>query len=242
MTRKLKVDFFKVVLPDDFSDSFESVLNAVNVSPNDHTRNAIRNACPFRLQEAWQTEDCWKGEMIRIRMDQLPIKAKLSGDVSSIDLEDDEGIGEETAFLYHVPTRVLTIQRNRYGVSAGVFAWYFEKKGSVESIELQPILQKDGLQRLANIKDVRKLSLNIAGTENMAVFKDSGKSVESMLSLIDQCKSPNLTLTFSMGKQQGSLEWAKSFAQSFAKLNQQEKALFTSLKYREKPRMGKSQF
>ncbi len=221
MTRKLKVDFFKVVLPDDFSDSFESVLNAVNVSPNDHTRNAIRNACPFRLQEAWQTEDCWKGEMIRIRMDQLPIKAKLSGDVSSIDLEDDEGIGEETAFLYHVPTRVLTIQRNRYGVSAGVFAWYFEKKGSVESIELQPILQKDGLQRLANIKDVRKLSLNIAGTENMAVFKDSGKSVESMLSLIDQCKSPNLTLTFSMGKQQGSLEWAKSFAQSFAKLNQQ---------------------
>ena len=106
MFRKLKMDFLKVVLPDEFPRSFESVLNAVNVSPKDDARNAIRNDCPFRLQEARQTGDYWKGEMIRIRMDQLPIKAKLSGDISSIDLEDDEGIGEETAFLYHVPTSV----------------------------------------------------------------------------------------------------------------------------------------
>lgn len=221
MTRKLKVDFFKVVLPDDFPHPFEYVLNAVNDSPNNDTRNAIRNACPFRLQEAWQTRDCWKGEMIRIRMDQLPIKAKLSGDLSSIDLEDDEGIGEETAFLYHVPTKVLTIQRNRYGVPAGVFAWYFEEKGSVESIELQPILQKDGLQRLADMKVVRKMSLNIAGVENMTAFKGLGQGVESMLGLMNQFESPNLTLTVSMGKQRGSLKWVKSFAQSFAKLNQQ---------------------
>ncbi len=221
MTRKLKVDFFKVVLPDDSSHSFEYVLSAVNNSPNDDTRNATRHACPFRLQKARKTGDCWKGEMIRIRMDQLPIKAKLSGDVSSIDLEEDEGIGEETAFLYHVPTRVLTIQRNRYGVSAGVFAWYFEVKGSVESIVLQPILQEDGVQRLANMKDVRKLSLNIAGIENMTPFKGLGKGVESMISLMNQFKSPHLTLTVSMGKQRGSLEWAKDFAQSFVKSNQQ---------------------
>ncbi len=221
MIRKLKVDFFKVVLPDETLHSFEDILNAVHVSPNDDTRNATKNACPFRLQKSRKIEDCWKGEMMRIRMDQLPIKAKLSGDVSSIDLEDDEGIGEETAFLYHVPTKVLAIQRNRYGVSAGVFAWYFEEKGSVDSIELQPILQKDGLQRLANIKDVRKLSLNIAGVENMTAFKGLGKGVKSMLSLIDQFKSPNLMLTFSMGKRQGSLKWVKNFAQSFVKSNQQ---------------------
>ena len=221
MIKKLKVDFFKVVLPDDSPQSFESVLNAVNDSPNDDTRNAIRNACPFRLQKARKTGDCWKGEMIRIRMDQLPIKAKLSGDVSSIDLEEDEGIGEETAFLYHVPTRVLTIQRNRYGVSAGVFAWYFGEKGPVESIELQPILQKDGLQRLANIKDVQKLSLNIAGVENMAAFRGLGKGVEPMITLMDQFKSPTLTLTVSMGKRRGSLELVKNLAESFTKLNQQ---------------------
>ncbi len=221
MTRKLKVDFFKVVLPDDSPHSFEHILHAVNNSPKDDTRNATRNTCPFRLQNAWQTEDCWKGEMIRIRMDQLPMKAKLSGEVSPIDLEKDEGIGEETAFLYHVPTRVLTIQRNRYGVSAGVFAWYFGEKGSVAPIELEPVLQKDGLQRLANIREVRKLSLNIAGAENMTVFQGLGKGVESMIALIDQFKSPNLTLTLSMGKKRGSLEWVKDFAQSFVKSNQQ---------------------
>lgn len=221
MTRKLKVDFFKVVLPDDFPHPFESVLNAVNVSPNDHTRNAIRNACPFRLQEASQTGYSWKGEMIRIRMDQLPLKAKLSGDVSSIDLEDDEGIGEETAFLYHIPTKVLAIQRNRYGVSAAVFAWYFGEKGSVETIKLEPILQKDGLQRLANMKDVRKLSLNIAGLENMSVFKGLGNGVEPMIALMNQFKSPNLTLTISMGKRRGSLESVKDFVQSFTQFNQQ---------------------
>lgn len=225
MARKLKVDFFKVVLPDDSPHSFEYVLHAVNNSPKDDTRNTIRNTCPFRLQNAWQTGDCWKGEMIRIRMDQLPMKAKLSGEVSPIDLDKDEGIGEETAFLYHVPTKVLTkvltIQRNRYGVSAGVFAWYFGEKGSMAPIELQPVLQKDGLQRLADMKVVRKMSLNIAGVENMTTFKGSGQGVESMLGLMNQFESPNLTLTLSMGKRRGSLESVKAFAQSFVQFNQQ---------------------
>ena len=221
MIRKLKVDFFKVVLPQESPHSFEDIIHAVHISPNDDTRNATRNACPFRLQNSQKTKDCWKGEMIRIRMDQLPIKAKLSGDISSIDLEDDEGIGEETAFLYHVPTRVLAIQRNRYGVSAGVLAWYFEEKGSVESIELEPIQQKDGLQRLADMKVVRKMSLNIAGVENMTAFKGLEQGVESMLALMKQFESPSLTLTVSMGKKRGSLKWVKRFAQAFAKRNQQ---------------------
>ena len=222
MTRLIKVDFYKVVLPDDAQRPFEQIIETIASSPEDQTRNLQRDANPVRLNEAESGSDLWEGEMIRIRMDEVPVKANLEGDISPIGLEEDEGIGEETAFLYHIPTEILGLQRNRYAVSPSGFAWYFEEKGGITPIELEPILREDAIQRLAQMDEVRKLNLHIAGVENMNVFRGLGRGVKGMMTLMDEFGSPNLNVNVSMGRRSGSLvsSTVKSVAKQLARLSQ----------------------
>src|SRR5580704_9270886 len=111
---------------------FEDLVQLVEESPRDDGRNLEIGPDPARLQESGIWNHCHEGEMVRIRMDMLPRKASLDGALEDLDFEDDEGLGEETAFLYHPPTQVLALQRNRSGVSASGLAWYVKEKGHIE--------------------------------------------------------------------------------------------------------------
>lgn len=140
--------------------------------------------------------------MVRIRMDMLPRKASLDGALEDLDFEDDEGLGEETAFLYHPPTRVLAIQRNRSGVSASALAWYFKEKGHVEEpIQVDPVLQRDAMQRLADIRTVRRIDISVAGLENGGIFQYLGHGVADIVRLSEEFRAPKLSLSLSMGHQ-----------------------------------------
>ncbi len=77
MSKKLNIDFYKIRMPDRRTLSFESILQRVIQLP-------IKDRCqkvhlsPIFLHQAsvgWQSH-CWEGEMIRLHMDDLPIKGR----------------------------------------------------------------------------------------------------------------------------------------------------------------------
>ncbi|WP_442940553.1 DUF6731 family protein [Nostoc sp.] len=73
--------------------------------------------------------------------------------MSDIQLAQNEGIGEQSAFIYHPATSILALQSNRNGVSPGDFAKYFEIfAGTNASISFDPVIQMSVLQRLAKPK------------------------------------------------------------------------------------------
>jgi hypothetical protein len=121
--KKIVVDFYRVSITHPNGSRLERLLDQTIASPAG-TRNVNRDRNYIRLQEGSAHGQFWYGEMIRIRMEELPMKAALSGTVESLDLEKDEGLGEGTAFLYHIPSRIFALQRNRMGVSASSFAYY----------------------------------------------------------------------------------------------------------------------
>jgi hypothetical protein len=116
----------------DGASTFEQLIEQVDATPPDDNRNLEVGTNPARLQVSGVWNQCREGEMVRIRMDTLPRKASLDGALEDLDFGDDEGLGEETAFLYHPPTRILAIQRNRTGVSASSLVWYFKEKGQID--------------------------------------------------------------------------------------------------------------
>ena len=99
MSKLMKVDFYKVVMPENAACKFDEILDRISAIPADDHRNVVRAGYPIRLQEATKGGAVWEGEFVRIRMDEIPVKASLGGAIEPIELEDDEGIGEETAFL-----------------------------------------------------------------------------------------------------------------------------------------------
>ncbi len=207
MSPTLKIDFYRVSMPENCPLSFEQAIAQVASMSPDSARNLQIKSHFIRLLEANQGPNYWEGDIIRIRMDEMPLKASLSGPVTPLNLAEDEGIGEETAFYYHPPSRVLLFQYNRHGVSASMASYYFRRKADIEGdIVLEPVLQEDVLLRLARMCIFRKFVFRVAGEQNAQVFQGQGHGVGALTDLIHQFQAPTIEVTLSLGrKRQGSL-------------------------------------
>ena len=204
----MKIDFYEIIMPED-SKTFHECIEDARKKKDDASRNIEYGDSFFRLDDASWSEkngNIWQGDMTRIRMSGLPSKANKNGKKADLGLNDDEGIGEDTCFLFCPNLNVLAIQRNRFGMSSARFAHYFESICNIEGmIELSPVIGGNSLKRLQNIKEVRSVEVRFAGTENPDVFDTEFEAAHSVMSLMDQFQSPTATIQFSMGRESGKL-------------------------------------
>jgi hypothetical protein len=200
MVKTIRADFFRVNVQD-FEGDFSTLLErVVSLPDNDESRVVEIRQVPFRLQSSVNTQGIWEGELVRIRMTDVPVVASLTGELEQLELEDDEGIGEETAFLYHQRTRVLILQRNRLGVSAANFARYFSKLLQLDAtIFCDPILAGDAFQRLKEMRLIKKFELRVSGIDKMNIFSDKKLGVEEVIALQDKFCAPNISIELSVG-------------------------------------------
>ncbi len=209
LTRPMRIDFYRVVTPQGVT--FEQLLQLACALPDDESRSLVYGGVAFRLQELRRGANIWQGDMIRIRMEDHPLKATLGGETELIELEDDEGIGEETAFLYDPAINVLVLQRNRSGVSEKRLVTYFAQKGETGPIALDPVVNHDVLDRLERMQTVRSLEVRVAGFEHADVYRGQTRAVEGMIGISEELSAPSLTIQATMGRQTGGLRNAIDF-------------------------------
>lgn len=200
-TKRVGVDFYQVNLPANCTQDFQTILAQTAAAQGEQRVEKIDDV-PFRLQELRrENTSLIEGDLCRIRMDQLPVKTSLDGAQHPVECEDDEGIGESTAFLYYRPRRVLVLQRNRFGVSSAKFARYFERRiQSDDQIELLPIMSQDAMTRLLSMKRVTCFRLKFAGVRDTAL-KRSNSSLNQLFDLSEQLAAPVVSVDFSVGRQ-----------------------------------------
>ena len=200
MVKTIRADFFRVNIQD-FEGDFSTLLERAKALPdNDESRVVEIYKVPFRLQSSVNVNGICEGELVRIRMTDVPVVASLTGELEQLELEDDEGIGEETAFLYHQQTRILVLQRNRLGVSAANLARYFSQLLNLEaSIFCDPILAGDAFQRLQEMRLIKKFELRVSGIDRMNIFHDQNLGVEEVIALQEKFCAPNISIELSVG-------------------------------------------
>lgn len=205
-------DFYRLRMPQsgEISFKFEDLL--LDVSTLDESRRTEHiNGFPIRLQSLTQSENykgckIVEGEMIRIKMRGLPVVAGIDEGVETLDLEDDEGLGSQTAFMYHPATQVLVLHSVQTGVSIVSFLKYFEEMGSVVfekisgEIKADPIINKDALVRYKKISEVKSFSFRIAGVDNEEFFKDIPHAVKEEIALLKKYGAPSIGLTITTGR------------------------------------------
>ncbi|WP_009633817.1 DUF6731 family protein [Synechocystis sp. PCC 7509] len=228
MSKNLNIDFYKIVMPSLSKLSFESILDmAIQLPIRDRFQEI--NHSPLFLRQCLQNpqKDCWEGEIIRVRMNDLPIKANLSGDTEEFIFGDDEGIGEQTAFLYHFPTRVLLLQANQGGVSVTSFIQYFQVISTLtEQIFIDPVIQANAMQKLAKMQTVTKLDIQIAGLDKPDIFENQGHGIKKIVGLSKEYDAPIVTLTLSVGRKKQhslSIEDAKNTIHDLLRISSQNK-------------------
>jgi hypothetical protein len=200
--KRMRIDFYQVEVA---GPAFEAMVEAVSrLAPED--RNVTIGSYPVRLQThgRWPRPGCIEGDMVKIRMEDVPPKASLSGEVESLDLSEDEGLGEETAFLYDPQSQILVLQRNFYGVGTSSLAeYFFQKSGTSGPILFHPVLDRDAMEKLTSIVKVRKLEMRIAAPAAADAARERNPGVSQALELIDYLEAPKITISATMGHEEG---------------------------------------
>jgi hypothetical protein len=234
MARKfINIDFYKARIPSSWP-SLEDLMKQVDEISSSDQKTVSINSFPVRLERLETSENIWEGDMVRIQMNELPDIAKVSGGSQPINVEDDEGLGESTAFLYDAKLQVLVIQRTVSGVSATTFSKYFNHFiDEAGDIGLQVILELDVIQRLNSFNLARRLDIRVAGLDHLSAFNDVERGVEEMIELAKKYQSPTLNLSLSMSHDKEnslSLENIISTAKGWLKIgNSEEKVKVNKL-------------
>ena len=200
-------------MPDGEQRAFEQVLR--DIEPVDRReRVASPLGAPVLLHSLSRTRSggFWQGDLVRIRMDALPSVASLKGTLDSLDLEDDEGLGEESAFLFDPQRQILVLQKNHYGVSIPAFVRYFEEIADLPGpLVADPVLHKNAYERLAQFPIYRKIEVHLAATTNLEYLRHCDPSANRMLDLISDAEAPRASFVLSMGHHRGSLirDWVR---------------------------------
>lgn len=139
--KKIRVHYFFIKVLDIEKDNgekadsgeLENLLNSLlyenvmdRMLKSDSSRNEIR------LQTLQKEENYWKMQFVKVRDSIIPSKVNSSGDFNTIELGDDEYIGEDVACLYYPKKHVIAIQRNFYSASSKNICEYFNQISRVK--------------------------------------------------------------------------------------------------------------
>lgn len=197
MIKNLNFDFFRVVHQKGCKVTFEKALLEIHKLTG-KARVHHNGDYPVRLQTLGKHQDTYIGDIARIRMNDIPDKLKLSGEREEIELDDDQGLGEISSFLYHAETSVLILLRNRNAVSLSAFSEYMSAKQSLHGVKYDLILQEEAYERLNKFKRIGRVDLEVAAPGNAKIFKSLDLSPKGLADLMNTAPRVRLSYTFSM--------------------------------------------
>lgn len=196
MSKTLRVDFFRVSGP----IAFETALRRIWDLPTDDARNHLFRDDPVRLRALSTHDGFIFGDMIRIRVGEPAIIAKVQGGEKPVELEADEGLGETSAFMYQPQTRYIGYQRNRSGVSASRAAYYVQQKSDQrDPFVFEPMLSPARIEDLMGKGPPKKVTMKVVAT---GLDRDSVTShaLSEVIDAANNMESTEVSITFSIGR------------------------------------------
>jgi hypothetical protein len=239
-TKRVRFDYFRVYLQEldqertvvrqNIFDLQPILAEAQSISVPDRTYRFRGEES--RLQSVVNNSSIWALHFIRIRKDDIPSIANDDGTLAPLDLDDDEGIGEEVSAAYDESRQVIMIQRNRDSLSPTGIQEYFNEVWQEEdkTIVFKPIISPDAFGRIAEDDLVRSVSIRFADI-NSEVFPITG-GLKRIVDIGDEHGAVNMEITLSLGRKDrknGTLQGVYSLIQSL-----REKKNVTRLEVRKK--------
>ena len=141
----------------------------------------------------------------KVRMDDLPQKTKLDGSRTPLELDEDEGLGEDVAMAYDANLNVVAIQRNRHSMTANNIARLINFFYPEIQLNFVPILSRDALERFSRCNTLRKLRVKLAGASNCDFLNTNELSTNEKITMQEILSEPYVDITFSVGRKNTSL-------------------------------------
>lgn len=208
MSLKLRYDFWHVesskgnasVIVSNFIESCTKVLSAEETTPTEDELLLLpRSNKHVRLQKLEKRGFLWLGDFVGIGTKRAAKKANTKGLMEDIPFKDNEGLGEENAFLLDPATNVLVLQSNRLAATSAAVVQFLQRFGvGIGDVDLLPILTPSSMQRLGELKRISSFKVGIARM-NFGPTLQGKHSVSSLVDIAQDLSGPRIDLEVSVG-------------------------------------------
>lgn len=206
MPKVINIDFYRLKMPKKSQIKIEDIFKRISTFTDFKERHYDIDDFPIRLEEFNSTTYYIEGDMTKIRMDNIPPKATIDLPVSPLGLKENEGLGEQNAFLYRPDLQVLIYQSSREGIAISKFCRYIQYFADMdEPVQYEVILEKDAYGRSESLKKMRYFAFNIANVESLKAFETQDAGVKNILSNASHFDSPTFFGILSYGRYTGNL-------------------------------------
>lgn len=203
-TVKVKFDFFGVRIAENSSINFEEALNALLAMSPEEGSIKIDNTDCF-ICDSRKIQECYAFLFSKIRMDHLPLRRKRNRDRRPLDLDDDEGLGEDMAIAYSPSLKIVSVQKNVHSVSANNIVKLVNDFFPQMQLSFLPIVKHDALERFSKCGILKKARIKLQGTDDLSFLKNSNFSPEEKLTIQHMLTEPYVDIVYSVGRKQISL-------------------------------------
>lgn len=209
MIKDVAFDFWQIETPRDLP-TFTDILTQTAAIGDLSKRVVNVGGRTLRFETLKLESRLFLGDLIKLRMDELPGVASASTPRRDLNLQNDQGITEETAFGYDTRTGVLIAQRNFYGASPSVIVEYFRSLANYQGvIQSHPIVSEEGFARLQSMHSIKKMSFRVARPQRGAIARASTASVGSAIGILDDLSAMQVEMGISVGRYDSVLSKAR---------------------------------
>lgn len=166
------------------------------------------NSCGFD-----ESSNLYYIQLSKLRSKNIPSRKKINQDKESLQLSDDEFLGEFNLLIFDPETNVLITQGNFYGLTTKQISMSLSNlrlrfKDEIEESEeenpsvifLQPIIDKHAIARVKSNDIYRKVTIKGADYHELANEELSSSTLSSAISALDQVNGVNFEITISMSR------------------------------------------
>lgn len=150
----------------------------------------------------------WAGDIVRVRMQDLPGIADLESDeIKDIPLGDDEGIGECAAFAFGEADNLLVLQRNRMSIGSHLVSPLLRKISQLDvPWAVLPVPREDALERITQAVEIKNILVRFARVKATQLTISPKAGDVEVVDLINRGVVPSFTLQMSNGRSEEKID------------------------------------
>jgi hypothetical protein len=202
LPKPLRIDFYKTEDTEGASLDVTNLILEAAGQPFRSRRVDFGESFVF-LHNVRQHQRHVLGEVVKARMTDLPDKvSRNTGEPQDLGLLADEGIGRHAHFYYDGANHILLIQRDRE-VRPPAFVECVTTP-THSQFHLSLVFRRNALQRLQNMRVLRKISFKVARSNHPNEIRELDPSAALAIDLLNDLDGRFVDVSVSVGRSRGA--------------------------------------
>ncbi|WP_420552404.1 DUF6731 family protein [Tenacibaculum aiptasiae] len=176
-TKDLSIYYYKItpkaITKEDRRLHQEELTKAFEIPNQENLENIIQTNGEVGLFEVKKRNDFTFGTFSFTQTESIPPRQnKNTKEINKLDLEEDDGLGYQTSFLFDSQTNIIVLVNRRPGVNAKSIEKFIKHNFNTPNFTLEKITNKSSMENFFKTKSYKKLKVKLASPTNINKLVD----------------------------------------------------------------------